>query len=449
LGGSWAGLEPKAGDRVELCIVDASLARALFHGIPAARLLARARLAAEERDGGAAWEARLRRLLGSSSSAFDGAKRAIARHTRVAVDEGPLVASERTIAVLAWAVACDRDAGASLAEIAPPAGDPSSCDEHVLRACAAYDDRLASTHADKRAPAFEACARLATRASLGPLAWERLRAIAAQLERAEIGVRLFGKPPTSIFPRRVDDEIAATDRRMAIIGREALDSLVATDPRRLGAAVWRTEQAAGGQTVQLASFLADLGRLLAQEGALVVALSPQEPPDEERDDGPEPSWVPTEWSAATAASLADALERGALTFQRVRAAVSKGGEAALDAIGGEMLQVESHPFASAAFADVLARSARPRDVLRLVTYFAIAPDPRPAAHALGSCRASELPRVLGAWLEALLPQDGEEAPGTTAARLSACVASLRPYPQLYLAMKPLLSRLADPPPPSA
>jgi hypothetical protein len=50
--------------------------------------------------------------------------------------------------------------------------------------------------------------------------------------------------------------------------------------------------------------------------------------------------------------------------------------------------------------------------------------------------------VLGAWLEALLPQDGDDTPESSAARVSACVASLKPYPQLYHAMRPLLSRLA-------
>jgi len=444
VGRPWAGLEPRAGDRVELRVVDAPLARALFHGIPAARLLARARLASDERDAGARWDERMRMLLSAGSPAYDGVGRAVARHARVAVDEGPLDATDATIAVLVWAVACDPDADGSLAEIAPTAGHIASCHEHVLWACAAYEERLASRSADKRAPAFEACARLATRGSLGPLPWERLRAIAAQLARAEIGVSLFGDASSSIFPRRVDYEIAPSDRRMAVIDRSPLDVLVAIDPRRLGPAVWRTEQAAGGESVQLATFLADLGRLLGHEGTLVVALSTLEPPDDQPigDEGPAPSWVPTEWTASTAADMADALERGALTFPRVRAAVSRGGQAALDAIGAEMLRIETHAFASSAFADVLARSARPRDVLRLVTYFAIAPDPASAARALGACTASELPRVLGAWLEALLPQDGDDAPESSAARVSACVASLKPYPQLYHAMRPLLSRLA-------
>ncbi|HEX4445842.1 MAG TPA: hypothetical protein VH044_03875, partial [Polyangiaceae bacterium] len=135
------------------------------------------------------------------------------------------------------------------------------------------------------------------------------------------------------------------------------------------------------------------------------------------------------------------LERGATTFPRVRAAAVRGGEAALDAIGAEMLDVGVHASASAAFAEILSGSRRPRDVLRLVTYFAIAPDPVPAARALGACVAAELPRVLGAWLDAMLPQDGDDAPESSAARVTACIASLKPYPQLYRAVSPLLDRL--------
>jgi hypothetical protein len=123
--------------------------------------------------------------------------------------------------------------------------------------------------------------------------------------------------------------------------------------------------------------------------------------------------------------------------------------AALDAISAEMLLVATHPFASAAFAEILARGARPRDVIRLVTYFAIAPDPAPAARALAVCTAPELPRVLSAWLEAMLPQ-AEDDPSTSGAeRVTACVAALKPYPPLYRAVQPLLSRLTDAPPPSA
>jgi hypothetical protein len=449
----WSALKPKPGDRVELRVVDPPLARALFHGIPAARLLARVRLASDEQQDGDAWDTHLARLLVRGSAALDRVKRAVARHSRVAFDEGPLQATEATIAVLAWAVASEDGSDQSLSEIAPAAGQPSRCDDAVLAACAAYDERIASSDADKRAPAFEACVRMATRSAIGPMPWEQLRAIAAQLERPPIGVQLFRDGSQSIFPRRVDDEIAYADRRVAPLERAQLDELVSQDPRELGSAVWRTNTAPGGDAgTQLATFLADLTRLLAQEGQLVAAIVPLQPPDEEETGdarGAPPSWVPTDWSARGAAALADALERGATTFPRARTEVVRGGSPALDAIGAEMLHVGAHPFASAGFAEILARSARPRDVIRLVTYFAVAPDPTPAARALSGCSAPELPRVLGAWLEAMLPQDGDDPGSSSAERVTACIAALKPYPQLYRAVHPLLSRVADAPPPSA
>jgi hypothetical protein len=432
----WGRLEPRSGDRLEFRVVDASLARALYDGIPAARLLARARPGPDDAEAGAVWDERLRKLLGTS---HEGVKRAMARHARVARGEGLLRASEATVAVLAWAVASAPETDASLAEIAPAAGEPSPCDESVLAECAAYDARLANRGADRRAPAFEACVRLATHAVLGPLPWDRVRAIAAQLERVEIGVRLLGDAPASIFPRRVDDEIASGDRRMTALDRVALDALTAKDPRQMVATIGRTAVASEG--VQLATFLADLGRLLEHEGTVVAALLAPGPSDADdaRDDAPGLS--PGEWTASTAAALADALERGATTFPRVRDAAVRGGEAALDAIGAEMLDVGGHAAASAAFAEILSGSGRPRDVLRLVTYFAIAPDPVPAARALGACVAAELPRVLGAWLDAMLPLDGEDPYEASAARVTACIASLKPYPQLYSAVRPLLTRL--------
>jgi hypothetical protein len=447
-------LRPKPGDRVELRVVDAPLARALFHGIPTARLLARVRLAHDEREDGDAWDSRLDRLLRRGTAAFDRVKRSIALHARVAFDEGPLQADDATIAVLVWAVACENGSEQSLAEIAPTAGQRACCDEAVLAACAAYDDRIASPEADKRAPAFEACVRMATRSSMGPLPWEHLRVIAARLEGPPIGVRLFREGGSSVFPRHVDDELAYGDRRVAPLDREELDKLVGRDPRELGSAVWRTDTAPGGDAgTQLATFLADLTRLLAREGALVAGIVPLQPPEDDPSNdvrGAPPSWVPRDWSARGAAALADALERGATTLPRVRTEVVRGGGTALDAVGAEMLHVGAHPFASAGFADILARGARPRDVIRLVTYFAIAPDPAPAARALAGCTAAELPRVLGAWLEAMLPQDGDHDPGTfSAERVTACIAALKPYPHLHRAVLPLLSRIANAPPPSA
>jgi hypothetical protein len=441
----WGRLEPKSGDRLELRVVDESLARALYQGIPAARLLARTRPPQEDTEGAFGWEESVRALLGPS---FERVRRAVARHARVALDERMLPASETTIAVLAWAVACAPETDASLAEIAPAAGQASTCEANVLAACAAYDERLADLGADRRAPAFEACVRLATRAVIGPLSWDRVLAMTAQLERMELGVRLLGETPATIFPRRVDDEIATTDRRMSALDRAPLDALVAKDPRKLAATLGRPGGEAGGSAgagtgegAQLATFLADLGRLLAHEGTMVATLLAPAPPDSEDSLDSDPSWIPAEWTSSTAALLADALERGATTVPRVRAAAVRGGEAALDALGAEMLDVAVHASASAAFAEILSRSGRPRDVLRLVTYFAIAPDPVPAARALGACAAVELPRVLGAWLDAMLPHDEDDGIESSAARVTACIASLKPYPRLYRAVRPLLARL--------
>jgi hypothetical protein len=439
----WAGLEPKVGDRIELRVVDASLASALFEGIPAARLLARVRLAGALH-AATAWDERLASLVRPGSPEHERIRRATARHGRVALDEGPLRADEATVAVLVWALATDAEDSAwdaSLAELAPLAAERVSRSPTLLKACAARDDRLATADVDPRVPAFEACVRLATRASLGPVPWERLRGIAAQLERTEMNVRI-DDGAGSIFPESIDDAIHPGDRRMITVNRGPLDALVAKDPRHLGPATWRTEQAAGGTSGQLATFLADLTRLLKHEGALVAAVLRPEPADEWADSSGvmAASWAPSAWNTATAEAWAVALERGATTLARVHAAAGRGGEDALDALGAEMLRVEAHPFASAAFAEILAKTARPRDVLRLVTYFAVAPDPAPAAHALGACGAVELPRVLGAWLEAMLPEEGEAA-DQSAARVSACIASLKPYPALYRAVQGLLPRL--------
>lgn len=439
----WAAVDSR--DRVELRVVDESLANALFRGIPAARLLARVRLAIDGSDG-SAWDRSIDSLLRGGSRDHQHVKRAVARHLRVALDEGPLSADEVTLAVLAWAVACDQ-AGrdASLAEIAPRNSRRASCDPETVGACALRDERLARSTVDKRAPAFEACVRLSTCAAIDSIAWEQLQAVAAHLERGGLGVPLLGRRSTSIFPRGVDDEIASSDRRVVVIDRRPLDSLVATDPRRLGAAVWRTEPSGAATAAGLTTFLSDLARLLAHDGTLVAALSPAgaraRGTPKESEKSPTSS-APLEWTRTNAAHMADSLERGLATATSVQAAVSRGGEGALDAIGVEMLNVAAHPFASSICAQILARSARPRDVVRLVTYFAIAPDPEPAARALGACPATELPGVLGAWIETILPKAGENATESAAARIGACIASLRPYPRLYQTVTSLLPRLS-------
>jgi hypothetical protein len=487
---TWAYLQPKVGDRVDLRVVDASLASALFQGIPAVRLLAHAKLARAGAPPDATrktpvpqrvevestpWETLISNLLGSAPAVYERVRRAVGRHARIAVDERRIEApSDATVAVLAWAVACDPEGDASLSEIAPRGGEVSRCDPGILRACAAYDDRLASTSADKRAPAFEACVRLATRAAMAAMPSSRFRALGVQLEAVETGLRLLGGAKASIFPRREDDEIPLTDRRMTVVDRSAIEGLLARDPRQLGPAVWRAEQSDGGGNVQLATFLGDLGRLLQRggtEGTLVAAIVPPDgladaPETLRLSLPPSPhSWAPpgfeTGWTASTAAALADAIEHGEISAARARTSVARGGDAAADAIGAEMLRVGDHAVASEIFAEILARSARPRDVLRLVTYFAMAPDPEPAARALGACDDAELPRVLKAWLQAMLPSpdredgppstdsqarppdgpEGADAPGAedpSTARVAACIASLKPYPRLYGAVQDLL-----------
>lgn len=447
--------QPRSEDRVELRVVDESLANAIFRGIPAARLLARVRLGMD-RSGRA--PSTIDSLLVRGSRDYEQVTRAVARHSRVAEDEGPLWADDLTVALLAWAVACDtvqpsRDS--SLAEIAPRNAGVSTCQAETLRTCVLRDGRLGHAAVDKGLLAFEACVRLSTRASLDAVGWDRLQAVAVQLERAGLGRDFFAHSESSIFAGCVDDDTAPeVCCRLVAIHRGPLDALVAADPRRFGPALWRTEDTTGSTAADLATFLVELTRLLAHDGTLVAALfpgkrpGPGEPLANAHADQPArgtvkpaSSWGPLEWNACTAHALTDDLERGATTPSRAHAAVARGGETALDAIGAEMLNVAAHPFASAVCAEILARSARPRDVVRLVSYFAIAPDLEPAARALGRCAAIELPRMLGAWIQTLLPASGA-APGSSTARASACIASLRPYPRLYQTVRGLLPRSA-------
>ena len=359
-GAGFARLEARVGDRIEFLVIDTPLARAFFHGIPAARLLARARPAGRRQNADAAWDAHLRSLLQGDPAAYEAVKRAAARHARVAHDEGPLEASEATIAVLVWAVASAPETDASLVEIAPAAGQASACEPSVLRACSMYDDRLSDAAADKRAPAFEACARLAKLDAIRPRPAGWVRATAAQLERSEIGIRLLGDAPSSIFPRRVDDEIAPGDRRMVAISRGPLDALAALEPRQLGAVIARMEEASRGAGADVATFLADLTHLLSHEGTLVAVIAPPGLPDAEDAAASEApaSWTPADWTSSTAAAVAEALECGRTTLSRVRAAAARGGEAALDAIGAEMLLIGGHAMASAAFAEILSSRMR-------------------------------------------------------------------------------------------
>src|ERR1700677_3547742 len=94
IGAGFARLEEKSGDRIEFLVVDSSLARAFFHGIPAARLLARAATTTAAGAAGDGPEDLLRTLLRPDSTPFDAVRKAVARHARVARDEGTLQASE-------------------------------------------------------------------------------------------------------------------------------------------------------------------------------------------------------------------------------------------------------------------------------------------------------------------------------------------------------------------
>jgi hypothetical protein len=236
-------LSLRATDRIELLVADVSLARALFDGIPAARLLGRIRLASDENDARLApeaavstWDIWLKKLLGDGPW-LERVRRAVARHTRVAFDEGPLVAREATVAALVWAAARASDADASLAEIL--AVDPTSPgDQTIARACGVYDERLVS-RSDKRAALFEACVRLATHATIGPMPWQRVHAAAARLGATEFALVLLRASTVSFFPRPVADETPVRDRRMTNLDRAEVDRIASTDPRELANIVGR------------------------------------------------------------------------------------------------------------------------------------------------------------------------------------------------------------------
>jgi hypothetical protein len=460
--GSDVGLTLRAGDQLELRVIDLSLARAFYEGIPSARLLARIRVRSDERDLDAAplrktatssWDALLARLIGGAPEAAERVKRAIARHTRAAFDEGALPIDESCVAAFVFALAVSDDPDASPAEAFGALPDRGGDERGIARSCGAFEARLASNGSDKRAVLFEACARLATRAVAGPWPAERVRDALAQLASSELRATLR-RSNAALFPLAFDADVAQADRRMALLERAELDTLVAKDPRELAAAIARSERSPKRQAAHVDTLVADLTTLLARPGELVIAMRGPEVDEEMPVPSIRPSWAPTDWSSLEAASaLADAVERGATTIPRLRGLVARGGEPALDAIGAEMLRVAAHPFASSVLAELLARSGRPRDVIRLVTYFAIAPDPTAAARALSSCTSPELPSVLRAWLEAMLPGDGGAAPfgenpdTSSGARLTACVASLSPYPRLYGAVRPLMARVTGGPPP--
>lgn len=447
---------------VELLVTDAALARAWFEGVPAARLLARVQLQRVERDQ-ESWDALVHSLLGANGPAANEPRqreraervaRAIARNLRAAQDEGALVAADAVVALLVLATASS--AHASLGEIFD-AGWSLSVDAELAGACARYEPRIASTLGSGpiRTAAFEACVRLATKRAAGPWPQRRLLAAARAFASSALGPFLVNEAADRLYPHDIDGAHA----RMVLVDRKPLTAMVGRNPMELAKLVSALERSSG-VAAGLDTLIADVARLVEPRGDIVLTAPTFDPEiDLGVASGPPSdrplSSVPLDWSHIDAGNgVAMALENGGLTFARLRQMVARGGEPALDAIGAEMLRVPHHPVASVAFAELLAKSGRPRDVIRLVTYFAVTPDPLLAARALGECDAPELPTVLRAWLEAMLPPDGEAAPpgddpGTsTAARVAACVSSLEPYPHLYGAVRPLLSRVSIAPPPS-
>ncbi|HEY2370036.1 MAG TPA: hypothetical protein VGH87_26745, partial [Polyangiaceae bacterium] len=97
-----AGLDIAANDAVELLATDASTARALFDGVPAARLLARARASRDERDLLVAdtksqpaftFDAIMANVCGSTN-AVGRVRTAVARQARAASIDNPLAADD-------------------------------------------------------------------------------------------------------------------------------------------------------------------------------------------------------------------------------------------------------------------------------------------------------------------------------------------------------------------
>lgn len=421
------------GRELAFVAVDLGVARAFWEGVPTARLLARIRLDRDERDlvglaaraSGAdlptsSWDVLAARLLAESPASFERVKRAVMRHGRAASDEGPLSGSDETIAALVTMLLASNDEGEIDASPAEGCADGQPIEPDVLRACGRLDYRLMDKKADRRAAPFEACILLTSFARSKPTASTLFPSLSDLVL------------PTPFYPRPDDDanEVPESDRRMLLIDRGALTRAIAADER--------LQQKVGPVLSQGSSIVAV--PIAAPMSTLDV---PAVPPS---------SWLPTELGTVEAAArLASALERGATTAPRVRALVLRGGDAALDSIGREMLEAGSHPFASAVFADILGRRSRERDVVRLVSYFAIAPDPAPAAHALAVCTAPEVTTVLHAWLESLVrdsaPDSDDASPSardpssSRRGRFAVCLAALSPYPHLSAAVKPLVAKL--------
>jgi hypothetical protein len=457
-------------DDVELTVTDLGVARALWEGVPTGRLLARLRLHRDERDlidldqrasgmefKDASWDIALARLLAAAPTSLERVRRAVARHARAASDEGPLAGDDTTIAALVHVHLSSTDADGSPAE---GVAEGFALEEPVRIACARMDDRLGRTSGDRRAPSFEACLALARRAAgqvwsletlqtaLGVLAAvaEQQGGTAPNLETLPDAVIPAAAP---LYPWGDGDDVPVADRRACLLDRPTLERLLLRPKRDLTLVIERAGSLRPG--MPFAQLVPDVAAIVAKYGALLLVARREPRSQREVPPLPPASWRPADLDATeTAHALASALERGTVTAPRARSLMIRGGDLALDAMGKEMLNVAAHPFASAVFAELLAPFARERDVVRLVTYFAIAPDPSAAAHALNLCNAREVVRtVLKAWLETMLPADGELAvpgadPDTSAgARVALCLSALRPYAGLYDVVEPLLSRISE------
>ncbi len=472
-------------DEVELTVVDLGVARAFWEGVPTARLLARVRLHRDERDlidldqrasgidfADASWDIILARLLAAAPASLDRVKRAVARHARAASDEGPLPASDVVIAALVHVLlsSSDADSDSSPAE---GAAEGLPVEEPVRLACARFDDRLGRTTAvgvkppsDRRAAPFEACLELAKRAAAPAWPIDALRSTLGGLAAVtDATIHDSGGYPkldalpsvlvastAPLYPWGDADDVPIGDRRMCLLDRARLERVLLQPARDLTAST--TRAATRYPDLPIAKIIADAAAMVSKHGGLLLVMTREPRSQREAPPLPPASWQPPDLDATeTALALASALERGSITAPRARSVLVRSGDLGFDAIGKEMLNVAAHPFASSVFAEVLAPFARERDVVRLVTYFAIAPDPTVAAHALSLCNAREVVgTVLKAWLETMLPTDGALAvpgddPDTSAsARARSCIAALQPYPGLYDAVRPLLSRLSELPP---
>ncbi len=457
-------------DEVEVTTVDLGVARALWEGVPVARLLARVRLHRDERDlvdidlrasgvefDESSWDTILARLLAATPTSLDRLKRAVARHARAASDEGPLAADDAAIAALAHACLSASDVDASAAE---GASEAEPLEDPVRIACARIDERLGGTPSARRGAYFDACLALAKRCVSTPWPLDALQtacgALAAVADATTHDSGAFPNPaelpvvllPSSaqLYPWSDDGEVAIAERRACLLDRATLERIFIRPERDLAAAIARAATRYPGFAI--ARMATDLAPCVAKHGAIVLVRTREPRSQREVPRLPPASWAPVDLeSSDTAASLAAAIERGSLTGPRARSFLLRGGDLARDAFGKEMLDVAAHPFASAVFAELLAPFARERDVVRLVTYFAIAPEPSAAARALDLCTAKDVvARVLKAWLETMLPADdghrasAGESDTSPSARLSLCVAALRPYASLHVIVEPLLAR---------